>query len=373
MSKQPKLPSTKGLLTAFENANASLLATALISVPLGSAKTELPHDSDEDLSDFSSNESDGLEDDSPPISDEKKEEPPSCLKAGGSSSLAVVPALPPVLNLAGTKLGIGGGTVVRKMFTNTRERWRQQNVSGAFAELRKLVPTHPPDKKLSKNEILRMAIRYIRLLSNVLEWQKKQEVLEQSGASERPLESLVKPNGFHGKPPTQYHRGNNENHFTGNFRDNGNNLLMVVPKPFSKLHFPQKCSSELAGNAGPCYRPIKTESFLNLEPTTIERIKLVSKLCPTGRIGKTGSSLRNRRKANPLCAIGDGGLKGDLSGFNGVTTVESEIKREVNSSCSSEYPPEVDVQGVKFEPTAGGKKRSTERGERFEDEKKSKY
>lgn len=66
------------------------------------------------------------------------------------------------------------GQVVRKIFTNSRERWRQQNVSGAFAELRKLVPTHPPDKKLSKNEILRMAIKYIRLLTNVLEWQKKQ-------------------------------------------------------------------------------------------------------------------------------------------------------------------------------------------------------
>ena len=46
------------------------------------------------------------------------------------------------------------------MFTNSRERWRQQNVTGAYTELRKLVPTHPPDKKLSKNEILRMAIRY---------------------------------------------------------------------------------------------------------------------------------------------------------------------------------------------------------------------
>uniref|UniRef100_A0AAG5CR02 BHLH domain-containing protein n=1 Tax=Anopheles atroparvus TaxID=41427 RepID=A0AAG5CR02_ANOAO len=92
----------------------------------------------------------------------------------------------PVLNLSGTKLGIGGtningtGAVVRKMFTNTRERWRQQNVSGAFAELRKLVPTHPPDKKLSKNEILRMAIRYIRLLSNVLEWQKKQDSIDRA-------------------------------------------------------------------------------------------------------------------------------------------------------------------------------------------------
>ena len=55
--------------------------------------------------------------------------------------------------------------IVRKIFTNSRERWRQQNVSGAFAELRKLVPTHPPDKKLSKNEILRMAIRYVSIIN----------------------------------------------------------------------------------------------------------------------------------------------------------------------------------------------------------------
>lgn len=41
-------------------------------------------------------------------------------------------------------------------------------------ELRKLVPTHPPDKKLSKNEILRLAMRYIRLLTNVLRYQKQQ-------------------------------------------------------------------------------------------------------------------------------------------------------------------------------------------------------
>lgn len=66
--------------------------------------------------------------------------------------------------------------VIRKMFTNSRERWRQQNVSGAFAELRKLVPTHPPDKKLSKNEILRMAIKYIRLLSGVIEWQDSRKL-----------------------------------------------------------------------------------------------------------------------------------------------------------------------------------------------------
>lgn len=47
-------------------------------------------------------------------------------------------------------------------------------MSGAFAELRRLVPTYPPDRKLSKNEILRLAIRYIRLLSSVLDWQDSQ-------------------------------------------------------------------------------------------------------------------------------------------------------------------------------------------------------
>jgi hypothetical protein len=37
-------------------------------------------------------------------------------------------------------------------------------VSGAFADLRRLLPTHPADKKLSKSEILKLAIKYIRLL-----------------------------------------------------------------------------------------------------------------------------------------------------------------------------------------------------------------
>lgn len=38
----------------------------------------------------------------------------------------------------------------------------------AFAELRRLVPTYPLDKKLSKAEILRSAIKYIRFLENLL-------------------------------------------------------------------------------------------------------------------------------------------------------------------------------------------------------------
>ncbi|KAL4237102.1 Transaldolase [Mactra antiquata] len=64
----------------------------------------------------------------------------------------------------------------RRVYTNTRERWRQQNVNTAFSDLRRLLPTHPPDKKLSKSEILRFAIRYIKLLSNVVEFQKKDSI-----------------------------------------------------------------------------------------------------------------------------------------------------------------------------------------------------
>ncbi|KAK7929972.1 hypothetical protein WMY93_006367 [Mugilogobius chulae] len=68
-----------------------------------------------------------------------------------------------------------GGKLARRVFTNSRERWRQQNVNGAFSELRKLIPTHPPDKKLSKNEILRLAVKYIHFLVALLNDQAQDE------------------------------------------------------------------------------------------------------------------------------------------------------------------------------------------------------
>ena len=58
----------------------------------------------------------------------------------------------------------------RSIATNNREKWRQHNVNRAFVNLRRLVPTYPPDKRLSKNEILRMAIKYIKLLESILEY-----------------------------------------------------------------------------------------------------------------------------------------------------------------------------------------------------------
>lgn len=51
----------------------------------------------------------------------------------------------------------------------TRERIRVEAFNVAFTELRKFLPTLPPDKKLSKIEILKLAICYIAYLNHVLE------------------------------------------------------------------------------------------------------------------------------------------------------------------------------------------------------------
>ena len=51
----------------------------------------------------------------------------------------------------------------------TRERIRVEAFNVAFADLRKLLPTLPPDKKLSKIEILKLAICYIAYLNHVLD------------------------------------------------------------------------------------------------------------------------------------------------------------------------------------------------------------
>ncbi|XP_061488891.1 T-cell acute lymphocytic leukemia protein 1 isoform X2 [Rhineura floridana] len=97
-------------------------------------------------------------------------------------------------------LGSGHTKVVRRIFTNSRERWRQQNVNGAFAELRKLIPTHPPDKKLSKNEILRLAMKYINFLAKLLNDQEEEgnqrgKVNKDTGiVQEDLLQDMLSPN-----------------------------------------------------------------------------------------------------------------------------------------------------------------------------------
>ena len=73
------------------------------------------------------------------------------------------------------------------MFAGKRDRWRQQSVNLAFADLRRLLPTYPPDKKLSKVEILRSTIKYIRFLDSLLKGMDTPE------SASRASESLSTP------------------------------------------------------------------------------------------------------------------------------------------------------------------------------------
>lgn len=58
---------------------------------------------------------------------------------------------------------------------DTRERQRQRNVNQAFVDLRSLLPTYPPDKKLSKHEVLRLSIKYIHVLESILNHQEESD------------------------------------------------------------------------------------------------------------------------------------------------------------------------------------------------------
>ncbi|TSK62628.1 Protein lyl-1 [Bagarius yarrelli] len=88
--------------------------------------------------------------------------------------------------------------LARRVFTNSRERWRQQNVNGAFSELRKLIPTHPPDKKLSKNEILRLAMKYINFLVKLLNDQTNDSIEEDKSKMKGAKETMGNGNNDSG-------------------------------------------------------------------------------------------------------------------------------------------------------------------------------
>ncbi|XP_015758806.1 PREDICTED: heart- and neural crest derivatives-expressed protein 2-like [Acropora digitifera] len=52
---------------------------------------------------------------------------------------------------------------------NRKERKRTLTMNSAFAELRDHIPNVPPDTKLSKIKTLRLAISYIKFLTEILE------------------------------------------------------------------------------------------------------------------------------------------------------------------------------------------------------------
>nr|XP_027198343.1 protein kinase 4-like [Dermatophagoides pteronyssinus] len=139
----------------------------------------------------------------------------------------------------------------KRSSSETRERWRsnnlksrQQNVNGAFGELRKLVPTYPPDKKLSKNEILRLAIKYIRLLSNVLDYQKQQQEEEEEEEDSTTIEN------------------NHEEHFDTSIIVNNQNSLSSLSSASSS---PSSCNNNHHQQHQPIPLGYQNDNTINLK------------------------------------------------------------------------------------------------------------
>ncbi|XP_030322301.1 helix-loop-helix protein 2 [Calypte anna] len=88
---------------------------------------------------------------------------------GGDGRVGVRPGLHPPPLSREEKRRRRRATAKYRSAHATRERIRVEAFNLAFAELRKLLPTLPPDKKLSKIEILRLAICYISYLNHVLD------------------------------------------------------------------------------------------------------------------------------------------------------------------------------------------------------------
>ncbi|XP_041789700.1 T-cell acute lymphocytic leukemia protein 1 homolog [Chelmon rostratus] len=141
--------------------------------------------------------------------------------------------------------------IARRVFTNSRERWRQQNVNGAFSELRKLIPTHPPDKKLSKNEILRLAVKYINFLVTLLNDQAQDKSRDSTdneaedesvaagldGNKLNPLFQCDTPPLSHAAPPPSVHRD----------RDSTDSVIALANSPATSSCYGDTDSEESFG------------------------------------------------------------------------------------------------------------------------------
>ena len=96
----------------------------------------------------------------------------ACSSSGSETSLSPTPSPQAVYYPTGRRISLSYQnqcqSYMKRLYTNSRERWRQQHVNMAFGELRKLLPTYPPERKLSKNEILRLAMKYIRFLDDLV-------------------------------------------------------------------------------------------------------------------------------------------------------------------------------------------------------------
>lgn len=122
-------------------------------------------------------------------------------------------------------------------------------MNGAFSELRKLIPTHPPDKKLSKNEILRLAVKYIDFLVTLLNDQaqgKGGDSAEGGTEDERPAagmdSSKQKPLFQTDASPEAAHAAAVSNH-----RDSADSVIALANSPATSSCYGDTDSEESFG------------------------------------------------------------------------------------------------------------------------------
>ncbi|XP_014796617.1 PREDICTED: basic helix-loop-helix transcription factor scleraxis-like [Calidris pugnax] len=83
-----------------------------------------------------------------------------------------------------------------------RRRDRTHSVNTAFGALRRLIPTRPADRRLSKVETLRLASSYISHLANVLLLQRRQA---EAGGDPQPCPRPEPPTPPPAGPPAPRH------------------------------------------------------------------------------------------------------------------------------------------------------------------------
>lgn len=131
-------------------------------------------------------------------------------------------------------------------------------MNGAFSELRKLIPTHPPDKKLSKNEILRLAVKYINFLVTLLSDQAQDKSMDSvedeakedsttAGLDSNKLNPLFQcdtPSPSHTAPPSSAHSALATAHRD---RDSTDSVIALATSPATSSCYGDTDSEESFG------------------------------------------------------------------------------------------------------------------------------
>lgn len=103
-------------------------------------------------------------------------------------------------------------SVEQRRAANIRERKRMFQLNEAFCVLRKRVPTFAYEKKLSRIETLKLAVTYIKFMTELLE---KEDAKPQGGGDNMEIKDETLGNAEQGEEPEDILEGNNHDLLTG--------------------------------------------------------------------------------------------------------------------------------------------------------------